>query len=247
MLYRSEGIVIRAMDYGETHKIITLFTNNVGKVGILVKGAKKVRSKHASLAQPFTYGEFVFTRQTGLGNLQHGEIIESHHLLRENLDLSAHAAYITELTEKAIPEEEVNHIHFQLLKHCFLALQTGKDFEVISQIYQMKLLALTGYDPVVDSCIQCGHAEGRYRMSYYAGGILCERCARGDQSLPLLSDNVLKLLRFYKQVDLSRIGQINISTTTKAELTQVIHRLIDYQLGLKLKSRAFLEILSKLN
>lgn len=247
MLYRSEGIVIRAMDYGETHKIITLFTSNAGKVGILVKGAKKVRSKHASLAQPFTYGEFVFTRQTGLGNLQHGEIVESHHLLRENLDLSAHAAYIAELTEKAIPEEEVGHVHFQLLKSCFHALQAGKDFEVITQIYEMKLLALCGYDPVVDSCMQCGHTEGRFRMSFYAGGVLCERCARHDQSLPLLSENVLKLLRFYKRVDLSRVGEIKISKATKAELTGVIHKLIDYQLALKLKSKAFLDSLSKLN
>lgn len=247
MLYRSEGIVIRAMDYGESHKIITLFTNNTGKVGILVKGAKKVRSKHASLAQPFTYGEFVFTRHSGLGTLQHGEIIESNHSLREHLDLSAHAAYIAELTEKAIPEEEVGPIHFLLLKSCFAALQSGKDFEVITQLYQMKLLALTGYDPVVDSCIQCGYQEGKFRMSYYSGGILCERCARQDQSLTLLSDNALKLLRFYKQVDLSRIGQINISSATKTELSSVIHKLIDYQLGLKLKTRSFLDSLSKLN
>jgi len=247
MLYRSEGIVIRAMDYGESHKIITLFTHNAGKVGVLVKGAKKVRSKHASLAQPFTYGEFVFTRHTGLGTLQHGEIIESNHLLREHLDLSAHAAYIAELTEKAIPEEEVNHIHFNLIKGCFSALHSGKDFEVVTHIYQLKLLALAGYDPVVDSCIQCGQQQGAFRMSYYAGGILCEKCARHDQSLTLLSDNVLKLLRFYKQIDLTRLGEINISQATKTELTKVIHRLIDYQLGLKLKTRAFLDSLSKLN
>lgn len=247
MLYRSKGIVIRAMDYGESHKIITLYTHNAGKVGVLVRGAKKVRSKHASLTQPFTYGEFVFTRQTGLGTLQHGEIVESNHFLRENLDLSAHAAYIAELSEKAFAEEEVNHIHFHLLKEGFSALQSGKDFEVITQMYQLKLLAIAGYDPVVDCCIQCGQQQGPFRISYYAGGILCAGCARHDQSLTLLSENVVKLLRFYKQVELSRIGQINISKETKSELTKVIFGLVDFQLGLKLKTRSFLESLSQLH
>src|SRR5690606_23607621 len=102
MLYRVEGIVIRSMDYGENHKIVTLITNSAGKVGVLIRGAKKVRSKHASLAQPFTYGEFTFVRNQGLGTLHYGEPISSHHALRTDLDLSAHASYIAELMDRAI-------------------------------------------------------------------------------------------------------------------------------------------------
>lgn len=60
MLYRVEGIVIRSMDYGEGNAIITLCTENAGKVGVLVRGAKKVKSRHAALIQLFTTGEFVF-------------------------------------------------------------------------------------------------------------------------------------------------------------------------------------------
>lgn len=40
--------------------IITLCTENAGKVGVLVRGAKKVKSRHAALIQLFTVGEFVF-------------------------------------------------------------------------------------------------------------------------------------------------------------------------------------------
>lgn len=84
MLHRVEGIVIRSMDYGEGNAIITLCTENAGKVGVLVRGAKKVKSRHAALIQLFTVGEFVFFRNNGgLGTLNAGEITQSHHPLRE--------------------------------------------------------------------------------------------------------------------------------------------------------------------
>lgn len=59
MLHRVEGIVIRSMDYGEGNAIITLCTENAGKVGVLVRGAKS-KSRHAALIQPFTLGQYVF-------------------------------------------------------------------------------------------------------------------------------------------------------------------------------------------
>ena len=49
MQYRVEGIVIRSMDYGENNKIITVYTNTNGKVGIVVRGAKKAKSRMARL------------------------------------------------------------------------------------------------------------------------------------------------------------------------------------------------------
>ena len=54
------------MDYGEGNKIITLCTKESGKVGVLVRGAKKVKAVIALTL--FTYGEYVFFRNgTGLG------------------------------------------------------------------------------------------------------------------------------------------------------------------------------------
>ena len=123
MLNRVEAIVLRSMDYGEGNKIVTLLTKTGGKAGVLIRGAKKVKSKHASLAQPFTYGEFVFFRGSGLGTLNHGEIIKSHHLLREQLDLAAYASYAAELTDRSVQDDEATGFHFEQLRACLEALR----------------------------------------------------------------------------------------------------------------------------
>jgi len=246
MLYRVEGIVVRTVDYGENHKIVTLITNNSGKVGVLVRGARKVRSKHASLAQPFTYGEYNFTKNTGLGTLQHGELIASNHLLRTDLDLTAHASYIAELIDRGIQDEEIGHVHFEQLKACFSNLSDGKDVVVITSIFEMKVLILSGYSPVVEECIHCGNHVGPFKLSGYAGGILCSRCSAQDASLLPVSDTALKLLRLFKRIDLRQVGNINLSNEVKLEVTKLIRQLIDGQLGIRFKTRSFLDNLGNL-
>lgn len=246
MLYRVEGIVVRTVDYGENHKIITLITNNSGKVGVLVRGARKVRSKHASLAQPFTYGEYSFVRSSGLGTLQHGELIQSNHLLRTDLDLTAHASYIAEFIDRAIQDDEIGNTHFEQLKACYNGLSQGKDVTVLTSIFEMKMLIMSGYSPVVEECIHCGNHVGPFKCSGYAGGILCSRCSGNDASLPQISETALKLLRLFKVIDLRQVGNITISKETKQEVSALIRMLVDCQLGIRFKTRSFLDNLGNL-
>lgn len=247
MLYRVEGIVIRSMDYGESNKIVTLLTKSQGKVGVLIRGAKKVRSRHSSLAQLFTYGEFSYFRTKGLGTLNHGEIIQSHHDLREDLDLSAHAAYAVELTDRTLQEDEPGNYYFEQLNAYLEALSDKKDTAIVTQLYEMRVLDFAGYAPQLEYCVQCGQEAAVYKLSVQFGGALCPRCQHNDRFAVTLSEGAQKLLKLYRRMDLRRLGNIQVREETKQELKKAMRALLDAQLGLQLKSRAFLEQLDKLN
>ncbi|WP_028610381.1 DNA repair protein RecO [Paenibacillus harenae] len=246
MLYRVEGIVLRSMDYGEGNKIVTLLTKSNGKAGVLIRGAKKVKSKHASLAQPFTYGEFVYFRTSGLGTLNHGEIIESHHILREKLEMAAYASYAAELTDRSTQDDEATGFHFEQLQACLSALEQGKDAQIVIHLYEMRILDLSGYAPEMDQCVGCGNVVGPFKLSAYAGGILCTRCTGKDPAAITLGEGAYKLLRLFRRMDMRRLGTIQVKPETKAELKQCMRKLMDTHLGLQLKSRSFLDQLDKL-
>ncbi|HEY4391564.1 MAG TPA: DNA repair protein RecO, partial [Paenibacillus sp.] len=138
MLYRVEGIVIRSVDYGEGNKIVTLCTENNGKIGVMARGAKKMKSRLGAMVQPFTYGEYVFFRQNGgLGTLNQGEIIESHFSLREDLFLAAYASYACELLDRTLQDEEIGRFWFTQLKACLDALSSGKDPQIVLHLYEI--------------------------------------------------------------------------------------------------------------
>ena len=73
LLQKCEGIVISTTDYGETNKIVTIFTREWGKIGVMASGAKKPKSRLSAITQLFTYGYFLILSAIGLGSVQQGE------------------------------------------------------------------------------------------------------------------------------------------------------------------------------
>lgn len=241
MLYRMEGIVIRGTDYGEGNKIITILTPSHGKQGIVVRGARKPKSRYASLAQPFTHGDFSFYKAGQLGTLNSGEIIEPYRELRENIESAAYASYAAELCDRGIGEEDASGFLYLQLKACFQALAEGKDPQIVIRAFEMKIASCAGYAPLLDECAGCGRTGAAFRFSPAAGGALCPACRHRDPAALELSETTWKLLRLFAALDLRRLGQINVKDAYKRELRQAMRKWMDHHLGLKLKSLHFLD------
>lgn len=245
MLYRVEGIVIRSTDYGEGNKIVTLLTETHGKQGLVIRGARKPKSRYGALAQLFTYGEYSYYKSGSLGTLNSGEVIEPFRELREGLDGPAYASYAAELTDKAVGDEDAGSFLFRQLKACLSGLAQGKDPAVLMRVYEMKIVGAAGYLPALDECANCGRTEGEFRFSPALGGALCPLCRHRDPSALELDEAVWKLLRLFVGLDLARLGNITLKESSKRQLQLAMRRWMDAHLGLNLKSRHFLDQLER--
>lgn len=245
LLRKVEGIVIRTIDYGETNKIVNLLTREMGKIGVMARGAKKPQSRLTSVSQMFIYGHFLVQMGSGLGTLQQGEIINSFRGLREDLEKSAYSAYIVELTDKLTEEKKTNPFLFELLYQTLNYINEGMDLEILTYIYEMKMLNIAGIYPKLDGCVNCSNTEGKFAFSIREGGFICHRCFHIDPNLILISPATLKLLRIFYYFDLHRLGKISVKDTTKKELKTVISSLYDEYSGLNLKSKRFLTQLDR--
>lgn len=241
MLQKCEGIVIRTTDYGETNKIVTLFTREWGKIGVMARGAKKPNSRLSSITQLFTHGYFLVQRGSGLGSLQQGEIATSLRAIGEDIFLTAYASYIVELTDKCTEEKKPNPFHFELLLQTLNYMNEGYDPDILMNIYEMKMLNVMGLYPVLNQCSVCGNTDGHFSFSIREGGFICHRCVEKDPYHMKLSPAAVKLLRLFYYFDLSRLGNISVKPETKAELKSVINTYYDEYSGLHLKTKKFLQ------
>ena len=64
-------------DYGESNKIVVIYSREAGKIAGMARGAKKPSSRLASVSQLFTYGYFMIRGGRGLGTIQQAEMISS--------------------------------------------------------------------------------------------------------------------------------------------------------------------------
>ncbi|WP_181350637.1 DNA repair protein RecO [Thalassobacillus sp. CUG 92003] len=241
MLEKIEGIVLRTRDYGETHKIVTLLTREKGKIGVMARGAKKPKSRMSSITQPFIHGQFLIQIGSGLGQLSQGEMLTSLRAVREDIVLTAYAAYIAELTDKLVEEKAPDPYLFQQFLQTLIWFSEGKDPETLVLMYEIKLYQKGGFAPHVSACVHCGESQGPFAFSIAEGGFLCTQCRYKDSEAIGLPEELAKLLRLFTLIDISRVGNISIKEENKQRLRQLMDRYYDQYGGFFLKSRKFLD------
>jgi DNA repair protein RecO (recombination protein O) len=247
MFQKIEGIVLRAIDYGETNKIVTIFSRELGKISAVARGAKKPNSRLSSVSQPFTYGYFLVQIGSGLGTLQQGEIISSMRDIREDIFITAYASFVMELTDKAIEDKKSNPYLFELLYQTLHYMNEGVDPEVLAFIYQTKMMPVFGMYPEFDTCAICHQSDAFAAFSVRESGFLCVNHAEQDPHRIPINEAAGKLLRLFHHFDLNRLGDVSVKEETKKQIRLILNAYYDEYCGIYLKSRRFLNQLEKLD
>lgn len=248
MLFKEEGILIRSMDYGEGHKIITLYTLRYGKVSVMARGAKKLKSRHTGATQLFTHAEYTYFKNGNMGTLNHADIIFSNEPLRTEITRTAYASYLAEMVYRLVTDDDQgSSFLFSQLAAALQELAEDKDFQVISHIFELKMLTYTGYEPVLMKCAICGKETALTHFEAQAGGVVCSSCAASTEfKMKSLDEKTRKLLQLLQKVDLRRLGNIAVSAQTKQNLAEVMRALMDYYADVQhWKSRKFLDQMQK--
>ncbi len=91
--FQTQAIVLRHQDFGEADRLLTVFTLKKGKIKVLAKGVKRIRSHKAGHLEPFAYVQLLIAHARDLPLITQAETIHPFTVLRDNLHLTAFAAY----------------------------------------------------------------------------------------------------------------------------------------------------------
>jgi DNA repair protein RecO (recombination protein O) len=239
MLYHVEAIVLRMMDYKESDSIVTLFSRESGKVSVVAKGVKKVKSKHGAACQLFTYGHYSFYKSKQLGTLRHAEISSSFYDLRASLDHAAACSYVNELVDLMVRDGEPNEPLFEQYLAALQAIESGKEARFIVQLFELKWLAAAGYEPQLKQCVECGSEQSPFLFSERAGGVLCARCKSNDMAAGAFPEPLRHLLLGMQTMDVRRLGSIELRESTLTGITRLLRRFSDYHVEHRWRARTF--------
>lgn len=243
MIMKIEGIIVSEVDYKESSKIINVFSPAFGVIGIIAKGTKKIKSNLSGVTSKLTYGYFhIKYKENGLSTLLEVDVIDGFKTIRRNIDLISYANYLIELSSMAYRHDNNLEI-YNLLIDGLKKIDEGYDYEVITNILELKLLDYLGIKPVIDCCVNCGSKNDIVTISSYKGGYLCKNCAHNEV---IVNIKTIKLLRMFYYVDISKISKLDISDNIKKELNNFIDDYYDRYSGLYLKSKEFLKNLQNI-
>ena len=239
--YRTEAIVLRLLDYGESDRIVTFCTTGYGKVRGIAKGARRSRKRFANALEPFCVSQLLFTRwgPDSLAMIDSSEVISHFPRIRADLEKTLRASYLIDLTDQFLPEEKKNEAVFELL-HAFLRLlEEHPPTEAFQRFFEIRLLKLAGYDPVLDRCLLCSTPVGNettYRFVAANGGLTCLTCRPdGPDAIPVALGTVRTLL-LGRDMPVEKLGRILLSGQSADESRRFLAHFIRYLLGREPKS-----------
>ncbi|TCP65113.1 DNA repair protein RecO [Baia soyae] len=247
MLVKIEGIVIRARSFGESNQVVQVYSEHLGKLSFVARGAKKTRSRFSALTQPFTIANFLcFSSGNGLPTLNQADLVHSHQAIRQDLLRTSYGAYWLDLVDHLFEEKEPNPGLYRFLKTAFDWLEQEKDPDILTRMVECKMMAAGGYRPILHACAQCGSEERRpVTFSIYQGGFLCETCKHTDSHAIPLSDATIRILPVLVNLPIDRLGEITIKEETKQQLERVIRSFLMEHVDIRLKSWDILEQMRK--
>lgn len=165
----TSAIILGRTDYGEADRIITLLTPDYGKLTLLAKGVRRVKSKLAGGIELFSVSEITFIKGRGaVGTLVSTRLVKHYDRIVTNLDRTMLGYELIKKLNKAT-EDEPEEEYFDLMRAAFEALNDPDlDATLIALWFSMQLLRLGGYTPNLQTDTEGARldAAGTYIFSF---------------------------------------------------------------------------------
>ena len=185
VLAKTQAIVLRVRRMGETSKLVTLYTEEHGKVKVVAKGARKPKSKFGAGLELMTEIQVVFYRRDDrdLQTLSDCDVTRSHPGLLRVLQRLSYGSAVCELVDRLTIEGEGKNGR---LYRCLAGVLDGLEevrapqAESLFLYFQLRVAEALGYRPELGHCVSClSPMDGRpLWFSPALGGGLCPRCGR---------------------------------------------------------------------
>ena len=176
------GIVLRSVDTKESDKILTVLTAQRGRIAVVAKGARSRRSRVTAAAQLLAYSELTLSESHGWQYLTEGSPIALFDGVKSDITLLALASYFAELTESVAYEETESGAVLSLLLNALYALgDLKKPPALVKAAFELKLMALIGFEPLADACAFCGVRDPAQPVFDIRNGVIrCKTCGGGE-------------------------------------------------------------------
>ena len=174
----AEGVVLRTVDFGDAHRVVTIFTKEFGKLDVNAYGCRRPRSKLAAPTMMFNHIGVELLHGPKVDMIRDAEIINYFPITDDLLRL-AYASFFFETVNQMTPLNlKDEDIFFLLLKS--LKTFVERNPRVVAVIAACQFISISGVMLRLDRCVRCGVAiDHDCVVDVRDGGALCRQCSDG--------------------------------------------------------------------
>jgi len=243
VIVSTPAFVLKSFDLRETSKIAVFYTRDDGKVKGILKGIRKDPHKFGSRLGCASLNHIVYykSRSSEIHLVGQCDLIDDFFTPRRDLRETAVVHLALELVDCLMPLEDPNRPVFDLLFEFLNVLDAGAG-ERLATVFQIKMLALSGFKPHFDACCVC---DARIRtgctFSHKKGGVLCSRCAPHDPGAEAVYPGTISTVLYLERHGLRPGMRLGMHARVRRQLGAMLERFMRFHVGRRLKSERVLQ------
>ena len=246
--FRCEALVLRAVEFGESDRIVHLLTPETGRITAIAKGAKRSVKRFGGTLDFFNVLriQMVQRRPHQMARLEQARLVQTFDGLRTRPKSFALGCYLLELLDRLAPQGGAPADLDRLFRFAHEALGTLERREPdlrLRALIELCALDALGLRPELRHCVRCGkEAPGpAVGFSVPDGGPVCRDCAAEVHDLLPLHLGTLRALEQGLRLGLARADRLALAPAALEEARRLLGRFERFHIGVELRSQRFLE------
>lgn len=221
-LQKTEAVVLKTQRSGETSKIITLYSPKFGKLKVVAKGSRGLKSRFFGSLESLNHVSVVYyfkeTREYQF--LSQADIIHAYDKLKADLNKYALATVCCELIDRT-ELEQPNPYLFQILVEVLNWIdQTKQNLTNYYFWFLLRFLKINGFNPDFSRCKIChtDSSKETARFSIVNGSFNCSKCSLQEPTAVTISATAIQYLRKLQETSIKNVESIAITSERECEM-----------------------------
>jgi len=223
--YRTQAFILNRTDLWEADQVFTVFTKDFGKIKILGKAIRKIKSKLRAGVELFYLSEIEFIQGKNYKTLTDATAIEKLNNVRQDLEKLEIVSQIVENANDLIKGEEKDEDIWSLFAEVFDKLNNYKllttNYSLIYYYFLWNLFSILGYQIDLYHCANCQKKLIPEKLYFDSEeGIICSECFGGAVDKEICPE-IIKILRLFLEKEWNVLLKLKIQDFHKKELEAI--------------------------
>lgn len=224
-MIKTLGLILKKQNIGETDRIITIFSPQLGKKRIIARAVRRPLSKLAGHLDTLMVSQLILTDEPDLPKVTSAVLVESFRTIRGSLELTNRAFSLCRIVERVILEDVSQRPIFQLTVDAFDRLNTSQKWLPTWLFFLSGLADRLGLGVSHFTCRNCHQQLTTAAWwSLIDRRFTCSNCRTCTESGMKLNANSIKLLQVLRRKPFSFLAAIQIPQANAQEVEELLLR-----------------------
>ncbi|MBQ9762419.1 MAG: DNA repair protein RecO [Oscillospiraceae bacterium] len=226
-----KALVLRVTDYNDRDALLTLLTQENGKLTVKARGLRRKNSPLVAPCQLLAYGEFTLFEYRGMYTINEAHSIELFRDLRRDLMKLSLGTYFAQAAEVISQEDLPNPELLSLVLNSLFALtRLGLPEQQVKAVFELRAACIAGYTPDLFGCHVCGN-QSPTLFDLSGGALLCQNCRAAASGIRIpINPGMLDAIRYIVYCDSKKLFSFSIGNENLDQLSSLSEAYLTTQL-----------------